>query len=544
MLKVLGGCVISVASAAALGQTGSVFTYADQDSFGTGPTLGSGFTATVQPTGIRAEPNGARFFNVEGAANGNFASWGGIRFDLGEAHTELDNLAILAGFSAGDWTITGAQLELTQSNASFTANGEVQVLFTDEDSLADFDPRSGAPLTRYTFPTIPFTTTPVFTYLFVEQFTGFVEEHDLGTPEILAELNEQSDAALSLILSPTTTSSPRPTRARTAPSTARTRPRSNSSTNSAPPAAATPTATPPPARKSSTSSTSSASRTASRPSTPTPATATPPPAPVSATSSTSSASRTPSTPAARNTRPFPWCVSRTRTAPAPHAGAVPSLGADACARDGGRPARHFFRVYVVSSIGPGVPSGFFEPSEIANSSSLVRLNFTSKSDRSSPVSQGVSNVIVLPPSLLTPFIISIDVEPVYVHSASYSPFVVLYPHTLKASNIPSSIFPVSSWCRNRPPSTDVNFAVPDDSIGGASSPIENLIVQAYSPARRPSASFSGPGSPSSCIAAASSGWPPAAPSGCDTHPAALNTPAAPTTPAITAQRRDFIGIPF
>ncbi|MBK8017129.1 MAG: PEP-CTERM sorting domain-containing protein [Betaproteobacteria bacterium] len=86
--------------------------------------------ATVQPAQVRSGSNGINFFNIEGSANGNFASYGVARFDV---------TAIKAGFDAvygvGGWVVDSVALQLTQSNAGFTNDGLVDVYFTDDDSV-------------------------------------------------------------------------------------------------------------------------------------------------------------------------------------------------------------------------------------------------------------------------------------------------------------------------------------------------------------------------------------------------------------------------
>ena len=73
--------------------------------------------ATVQPGGPRAAANGLRYFNVEGAANGQYASFGVLDFTLPSAAT----------VSAQSLT-----LALTQANASFTANGGLDFYLTED----------------------------------------------------------------------------------------------------------------------------------------------------------------------------------------------------------------------------------------------------------------------------------------------------------------------------------------------------------------------------------------------------------------------------
>jgi len=84
--------------------------------------------ATVQPGGVRGGASGLAFFNIEGSANGNFASYGVARFDGAAIKSELD-----ATYGAGAWAIEDVSVELVQSNAGFTTDGSVSVAYTGDD---------------------------------------------------------------------------------------------------------------------------------------------------------------------------------------------------------------------------------------------------------------------------------------------------------------------------------------------------------------------------------------------------------------------------
>ena len=77
--------------------------------------------ATVRPDGVRSGSGGLVFFNVQGSANNNFASFGVVDF-------------VPPATEGAD--ITGLSLALTQSNASFTNSGSYQVYLTDETGLS------------------------------------------------------------------------------------------------------------------------------------------------------------------------------------------------------------------------------------------------------------------------------------------------------------------------------------------------------------------------------------------------------------------------
>jgi hypothetical protein len=135
-----------------------------------GAFVGEAFeNATVQPDpfGVRNAPNGLAFFNVQGANGGTFASYGGLRFDIGEIKTFLDN-----EYGVDNYTIDRVYLHLTQSNAAFTANGGVEVFSTDNDSQ-DFSPNASPEVTFYgNFETDFADRLSVTTYTFTQVANG------------------------------------------------------------------------------------------------------------------------------------------------------------------------------------------------------------------------------------------------------------------------------------------------------------------------------------------------------------------------------------
>ncbi len=89
--------------------------------------------ATVQPAGPRSGSSGKNFFNVEGSANGSFASYGVADF----------------AFGAQPYTVIGinaASLDLTQNNAAFSAAGNVVLSLDQKASLSDIQPGGSSPL--------------------------------------------------------------------------------------------------------------------------------------------------------------------------------------------------------------------------------------------------------------------------------------------------------------------------------------------------------------------------------------------------------------
>lgn len=81
--------------------------------------------ATVQPGGPRTGTGGKNFFNVEGKGLGNFASYGVIDFN-----------ASSLSFSEAISGITGIRIDLTQSNAAFTADGGLKFWLTSDTSTS------------------------------------------------------------------------------------------------------------------------------------------------------------------------------------------------------------------------------------------------------------------------------------------------------------------------------------------------------------------------------------------------------------------------
>lgn len=91
--------------------------------------------STIQPAGPRTGSNNLAFFNIEGSANGTFASYGVADFDG-------DNF----GVTTPVVDIVSAKLKLAQSNASFTNNGAVD-LFLSKDTATIISNTGGSPLT-------------------------------------------------------------------------------------------------------------------------------------------------------------------------------------------------------------------------------------------------------------------------------------------------------------------------------------------------------------------------------------------------------------
>jgi len=148
--------LVGASGGAALGDTASTFATE---------------TATIQPDGPRQPPNGDNFFNIEGEENGDFASYGVVRFDVAAVKAEFDSI-----FGAGNWEVASVRLLLTQSNAGFTTDGEVEVYFSSDDST---DVKTtGSPLTWPFFednqPDLPVDF--ILEYTFIEVDDGHVDD--------------------------------------------------------------------------------------------------------------------------------------------------------------------------------------------------------------------------------------------------------------------------------------------------------------------------------------------------------------------------------
>jgi hypothetical protein len=79
--------------------------------------------ATVQPSGPRPGVNGKQFFNMEGPANGTFASFGVVDFQSSPITVPVTSLI----------------LDLTQANAAFTNNGAL-TFYLSTDTTTGIEP--------------------------------------------------------------------------------------------------------------------------------------------------------------------------------------------------------------------------------------------------------------------------------------------------------------------------------------------------------------------------------------------------------------------
>jgi hypothetical protein len=165
--------------------------------------------ATVQAAGVRAGTNGDAFFNIEGpdqinlppTPNGQFRSYGGLRFPIGPIATQFNT-----AFGAGQWEVAKVYLVLTQQNAGFTANGDVVAFHTNNDAI-DF--ANGATTTLFdNFATDFGDRQAAAAWTFTQVSNGTVENHLLfdvastgnaGGEAIAAEI-EAGTGNLTLVL--------------------------------------------------------------------------------------------------------------------------------------------------------------------------------------------------------------------------------------------------------------------------------------------------------------------------------------------------------
>ncbi|MEQ8660947.1 MAG: hypothetical protein RLW62_09030, partial [Gammaproteobacteria bacterium] len=140
--------------------------------------------------------SGVAFFNVQGAANGNFASYGVARFDGAAVKAAFDD-----AYGAGMWVLDGVSLELVQANAGFTTDGGVSVAWSDDDAtgiLENLSPLAypldgefadAVTLTSYTFTEIASGTTESYALPDVGGLWG-----DLLAGDIITLLFAETDA--------------------------------------------------------------------------------------------------------------------------------------------------------------------------------------------------------------------------------------------------------------------------------------------------------------------------------------------------------------
>lgn len=126
--------------------------------------------ATVQPAGPRIGANGKNFFNIEGSSFDAFASYGVADFD-GSSVT----------FAEPILGLTNVTLSFTQSNAGFTANGNLRFWVTG-DTGVDIQP--GTSSLVFDAGHLPSGVNP----------SAFSSLHDLGTGSFVQVANGHVDS--------------------------------------------------------------------------------------------------------------------------------------------------------------------------------------------------------------------------------------------------------------------------------------------------------------------------------------------------------------
>ncbi|MEP6756975.1 MAG: hypothetical protein ABJA67_15830 [Chthonomonadales bacterium] len=86
---------------------------------------------TVNALGPVSGANGDKYLNVEGKSKDKYACFGVLRFKTTVLKAELDKK-----FGVGKYKVTGVKLELSQSNAKFSAAGNVKVYFSADAKTA------------------------------------------------------------------------------------------------------------------------------------------------------------------------------------------------------------------------------------------------------------------------------------------------------------------------------------------------------------------------------------------------------------------------
>ncbi|MCA9277984.1 MAG: hypothetical protein H6815_04260 [Phycisphaeraceae bacterium] len=140
------------------------------------PHAGSA-TYTLQLNGPRQGIGGDQFFNIEGTNNGNFYGYGVLRFDA------ASNLWYYANdlYGVNNWYVDSVTLNLTQSNAAFTADGGMHIYFSSDGTTDIKTPNS--PLTVPFFnpgAQIPVGNggSPICQYNFTQVANGHVDTYD------------------------------------------------------------------------------------------------------------------------------------------------------------------------------------------------------------------------------------------------------------------------------------------------------------------------------------------------------------------------------
>jgi hypothetical protein len=146
--------------------------------------------ATVTATGVRSGPFGDAFFNVQGPeqvntgnpppAPGTNRSYGGLRFPIAAIAAKLDSV-----FGPGNWEVEKVYLVLTQSNAAFTAGGDVVAYHSNADTVSF---ANGSTTTQFDNFATDFPDAEGITdWTFTQVANGTVENHLLFDASVVGQ---------------------------------------------------------------------------------------------------------------------------------------------------------------------------------------------------------------------------------------------------------------------------------------------------------------------------------------------------------------------
>lgn len=145
-----------------------IITFLDPPPLETVMTVEASSMAQINLTGPESK---LTYFNIEGIGHGQFATYGVLQFDLTSIRQQLDD-----AFKGNPWQLDELKLELTQANASFTANGDVEILHTDEDSVP-IEPGSSTP--SYPLENDFGEISSILTYTFNEVLNGHTDSYQI-----------------------------------------------------------------------------------------------------------------------------------------------------------------------------------------------------------------------------------------------------------------------------------------------------------------------------------------------------------------------------
>lgn len=160
--------------------------------------------ATVQPGGPRTGSSGTNYFNIEGANNGSFASWGALdfnvaSFNLAYTATAISNLSISFTEANGSFTVASGSMAfylVTDTTSSILNNGTSTLFFDSANAPEGLGTQLGN--TPFLLGTGTFSAIPA---------NGIIDTYSLtlsteAQTYFLSQLNTSS-AILRLVVTPT-----------------------------------------------------------------------------------------------------------------------------------------------------------------------------------------------------------------------------------------------------------------------------------------------------------------------------------------------------